>query len=116
MVAAENVRVTRLVEAFTEQVYNRQMELLRTGNAAAFEASALRAVVGQVRANQVQARSKQSLAHTLKESGQSVQTQLPDINLRKEVFHELMRPEQEGSLAAELRENQKRKRKKKLRH
>jgi cobalt-zinc-cadmium efflux system outer membrane protein len=58
LVAAENVRVTRLVSAFTEEVYNRQMALLRTGNAAAFEASALRAVVGQVRTNLIQARQR----------------------------------------------------------
>jgi cobalt-zinc-cadmium efflux system outer membrane protein len=58
LVAAENVRVTRLVSTFTEEVYNRQMALLRSGNAAAFEASALRAVVGQVRVNLIQARQR----------------------------------------------------------
>jgi len=42
--------VNRLVSEFTESVYARQVAQLKTSNAAAFEVSALRAVVGQTRA------------------------------------------------------------------
>jgi cobalt-zinc-cadmium efflux system outer membrane protein len=62
LIAAENVRVTRLVVGFTEEVYRRQVAMVRGGTAAAFEAAALRAVVGQVRANLIQARNRYASA------------------------------------------------------
>ena len=43
---------------FTEEAYRRQVAKVRDGTAAAFEAAALRAVVGQVRANLVLARNR----------------------------------------------------------
>lgn len=58
MVAAENVRVTRLLSAFTEEVYRRQVAALRGPQAVPFEAAALRAVVVQTRTNVVAARNR----------------------------------------------------------
>ena len=47
LVAAENVRVSRLLVAFTDEVYRRQVALVKGGTAAPFEASALLAITGQ---------------------------------------------------------------------
>jgi outer membrane protein, heavy metal efflux system len=57
LVAAENVRVSRLIVAFTDEVYRRQVELVKGGTAAAYEASALLAVTGY--ADLVLAQSRQ---------------------------------------------------------
>ena len=62
LVAAEAVRVARLVNGFTEEVYRRQVSMVKGGQAAPYEAAALRAVVGQVRAGLIQARTRYSSA------------------------------------------------------
>src|SRR5262249_6672080 len=58
MVAAENVRINRLVTQFTEGVYQRQVQMVRGGTSAPFEAAALRAVTNQNRANLIVARNR----------------------------------------------------------
>jgi cobalt-zinc-cadmium efflux system outer membrane protein len=58
LVAAESVRVSRLIAEFTDEVYRRQVAMLRGPLAAPFEAAALRAVVGQSRANLIAARNR----------------------------------------------------------
>src|SRR5207248_1941932 len=51
-------RVTRLLSAFTEDVYRRQLAMTRGAQAAAFETAALRAVAGQTRTNLIAARNR----------------------------------------------------------
>lgn len=58
LVAAEQVRVTRLASEFTEQVYQRQVAMLRGGQSAAFEVAALEAVVEQTRTSLIQSRNR----------------------------------------------------------
>jgi cobalt-zinc-cadmium efflux system outer membrane protein len=58
MVAAENVRVARLMVAFTDEVYRRQVALVKGGSAAAFEASALLALTGQAELALTQSRNR----------------------------------------------------------
>lgn len=62
LVAAETVRVNRLLVAFTDEVYRRQVALVRGGTAAPFEASALLAIVGQTELNLTQARNRYNSA------------------------------------------------------
>jgi cobalt-zinc-cadmium efflux system outer membrane protein len=58
LVAAEGVRVTRLIAEFTDEVYRRQVGRLRGPEGLSFEAAAMRAVVGQARANLIAARNR----------------------------------------------------------
>jgi cobalt-zinc-cadmium efflux system outer membrane protein len=58
MVAAENVRINRLLSQFTEDVYRRQVSLLRGPLAVPSDAAALRAVAGQARATLIAARNR----------------------------------------------------------
>ena len=62
LVAAENVRVNRLIAEFSGEVFRRQLELVRTGAASTFEASALRAVQGQARVSLIQSRNRYTSA------------------------------------------------------
>lgn len=73
-VAAENVRFSRLISSFTQEVYRREVAMVRAGQAAPFEAAAMRAVVGQTRTNLFQARNRyvsawKQLAATLNSPG-----------------------------------------------
>lgn len=58
LVAAESVRVARLICDFTEVVYRRQVAMVKGGTAVPFEASAIEALVGQSRANLFQSRNR----------------------------------------------------------
>ncbi len=58
LVAAEQVRLTRLMVEFVEQAYRREVAMVRGGQAAAFEAMALRAIVTQQRTTLVVARNR----------------------------------------------------------
>ena len=58
LVAAENVRVGRLIVAFTDEVYRRQVAMVKNGSSAAFEASALLAITGQAELGLSQARNR----------------------------------------------------------
>jgi cobalt-zinc-cadmium efflux system outer membrane protein len=58
LVAAESVRVTRLIAGFTDEVYRRQVGRLGDVEGLPFEAAALRAVDGQSRANLIAARNR----------------------------------------------------------
>lgn len=62
LVAAENVRISRLLSEFIEEVYRRQVAMVKGGQAVPFEASALRAVVGQARVALIQARNRYTSA------------------------------------------------------
>jgi cobalt-zinc-cadmium efflux system outer membrane protein len=58
LVAADNVRISRLVTQFTEEVYQRQVGMARGGLSTPAEAAALRAVTNQTRANLIVARNR----------------------------------------------------------
>ncbi|MDB5308088.1 MAG: czcC 2 [Gemmataceae bacterium] len=62
LVAAESVRVGRLLVGFTDEVYRRQVALVKGGTAAPFEASALLALTGQAELTLVQARNRHASA------------------------------------------------------
>ena len=62
LVAAENVRVGRLIVAFTDEVYRRQVAMVKNGSSAAFEASALLAITGQAELGLSQARNRHTSA------------------------------------------------------
>jgi cobalt-zinc-cadmium efflux system outer membrane protein len=62
LVARENVRVTRALTEFTDQVYEAAIELLRAGFAVPYEPMQLRAQVFQVRGGLVQARNNYQTA------------------------------------------------------
>jgi cobalt-zinc-cadmium efflux system outer membrane protein len=57
-VAAENVRITRLMSLFAEEVYRRQRAMLRDGQSAPYETSAMRAVSGQARLAVIQSENR----------------------------------------------------------
>jgi cobalt-zinc-cadmium efflux system outer membrane protein len=58
LVARENVRVTRALAGFTDEVYRIQVEQVRGDQAAAYEPLQLRVLAGQARAALVQARNR----------------------------------------------------------
>jgi len=62
LVAAENVRVDRLIFAFTDEVYRRQVDLVKLGTAAPYEASALLAINSSAELALVQARNNYTAA------------------------------------------------------
>jgi len=62
LVAAENVRIARLVVAFTDEVYRRQVALVKGGTAAPFEASALLAIASQAELSLIQSRNRYTSA------------------------------------------------------
>lgn len=62
MVAAENVRVARMMVAFTDEVYRREVALVKGGTAAPFEASALLALTGQAELALTQSRNRYAAA------------------------------------------------------
>ena len=90
LVAAENVRIGRLVLAFTDDAYRRQVTMVKGGTAVAFEASALLALTGQAELGLAQARNRH--AASWKQLAASINSpDLPPVPLAGKVDESLPR-------------------------